>query len=510
MRPMDSRRLLDRRGFLALAASVPALAACTTNSTGTVPLPTAPVVPWVPLPGGSTVSDLRYPNTIPTTTPPLFAGYAPLGDANALFVPAASGGTPSPATSPVPGTLATGSYATNERYVIKVPAAWNGKLIGPGTPSFRSEFANDFIWGDFALANGYAFASSNKGVLYNAIVETLAASPSPAHNFPIPFNLAGLEAAGFSFRFGVLNQSGNIANWNTDFAILTASAQNFLAQSFGRFPTKTYAVGLSNGGAQVRSLLENYPSLIDGGVDWSGVYWSTSLSILNYLPVFLANMPAYIASGYTSATAAAAIQAAGYPADIVQAANAAHPSLWEEYYSNQASFYSDLTLFAYALFLDSNAASLAGAFTPNGSDPVHLPGTSATATGLAQPAARAAYAPSGAAASTIATFAHTGRIGKPLVSIGGTSDMFITNANNAAPYLAAVRAAGNGGKYWQYLVSGGTHVDTFAPFGYGLQAQLPFAWAAFNQLVAIVERGFAPPGAGTAQTVTTTSQIRSS
>src|ERR1700676_5291232 len=504
MRPMDSRRLLDRRGFLALAASVPALAACTTNSTGTVPLPMAPVVPPVPLAAGSSVSDLRYPHTIPTTAPPLFAGYAPLGDANALFVP----GPPSPATSPVPGTLATGSYATNERYVIKVPTAWNGKLTVAGTPSFRSEFANDFIWGDFALANGYAFASSNKGVLYNAIVETLAASPSPAHNFPIPFNLAGLEAAGFSFRFGVLNQSGNIANWNTDFAILTASAQNFLAQSFGRFPTKTYAVGLSNGGAQVRSLLENYPSLIDGGVDWSGVYWSTSLSILNYLPVFLANMPAYIASGYTSATAAAAIQSAGYPADIVQAANAAHPSLWEEYYSNQASFYSDLTLFAYALFLDSNAASLAGAFTPNGSDPVHLPGTSAT--GLRQPAARAAYAPSGAAASTIATFAHTGRIGKPLVSIGGTSDMFITNANNAAPYLAAVRAAGNGGKYWQYLVSGGAHVDTFAPFGYGLQAQLPFAWAAFNQLVAIVERGFAPPGAGTAQTVTTTSQIRSS
>jgi hypothetical protein len=510
MRPMDSRRLLDRRGFLALAASVPALAACTTNSTGTVPLPTAPVVPFVPLPAGTTVSDLRYPHTIPTTTPPLFAGYAPLGDANALFVPPASGGTPSPATSPVPGTLATGSYASNERYVIKVPAAWNGKLIVAGTPSFRSEFANDFIWGDFALANGYAFASSNKGVLYNAIVETLSASPSPAHNFPIPFNLAGLEALGFSFRFGALNQSGNIANWNTDFATLTASAQNFLAQYFGQFPTKTYAVGLSNGGAQVRSLVQNFPSLVDGGVDWSGVYWSPTLNILTYLPKFLANMPAYIASGYTSASAAAAIQAAGYPADIVQSGNAPHPSLWEEYYSNQASFYSDLTLFAYALFLDPSAAALAGAFTPNGSDPVHLPGTSSTATDLAQPAARAAYAQSGAAAATIASFSHTGSIGKPLISIAGTSDMFITAANNAAPYLAAVNARGNGGKYWQYLVSGGTHVDTFAPFGYGLQAQLPFAWAAFNQLAAIVERGFAPPGAGTAQTVMTTSQIRNS
>jgi len=503
---MDRRPRLDRRSFLALTASVPALAACSTNSIGVVPLPAAPVVPWVPLAAGTAAADLRYPNTIPTATPPLFPGYAPAGDAAALFV----AGTTSPATAAVPGTLATGSYATNERYVIKVPAAWNGKLMVAGTPAFRSEFANDFIWGDFALANGYAFACSNKGVLYNAIVETLAASPSPAHNYPIPFNLAGLEAGGFSFRFGVLNQTGNIANWNTDFAILTLSAQNFLAQYFGRFPTKTYAVGLSNGGAQVRSLVENYPSLVDGGVDWSGVFWTPSLNILTYMPKFLANMPAYIASGYTSAVAAAAIQAAGYPADVVQSGNAAHPSLWEEYYSNQSSFYSDLTLFAYSLFLDSTAAALAGAFTPNVTDPVHLPGTSTTATGLAQPAPRAAYTQSAAAQATIATFAHTGRIGKPLVSIAGTSDMFITAANNATPYLAAVNGSGNGGKYWQYLVSGGTHVDTFSPFGYGLQAQLPFAWAAFNQLVAIVEHGFAPPGAGTQQTVTTTTQIRSS
>jgi len=39
---------------------------------------------------------------------------------------------------------------------------------------------------------------------------------------------------------------------------------------------------------------------------------------------------------------------------------------------------------------------------------------------------------------------------------------------------------------WQYIVAGGTHVDTFSPFGYGLQPQLPFAWAAFRQLVAMI------------------------
>jgi hypothetical protein len=81
--------------------------------------------------------------------------------------------------------------------------------------------------------------------------------------------------------------------------------------------------------------------------------------------------------------------------------------------------------------------------------------------------------------------------------------MFITPGNNATPYLAAVNAAGKGSRYWQYLVSGGTHVDTFAAAsnGYPLQPQLPFAWAAFKQLVNLVEGGVTPPGAGTQQTV---------
>jgi hypothetical protein len=137
-----------------------------------------------------------------------------------------------------------------------------------------------------------------------------------------------------------------------------------------------------------------------------------------------------------------------------------------------------------------------------------LPGT-CDATGLALPANRAAYVPSAGAQRIIAGFAHTGAIGKPLVSIAGGSDMFITAHNNATPYLRAVNVAGRGSIYWQYIVAGGTHVDTFSPFGYGLQPQLPFAWAAFRQLVARVEGGFHPPGTGSAQPVATPAQIRS-
>jgi pimeloyl-ACP methyl ester carboxylesterase len=339
-------------------------------------------------------------------------------------------------------------------------------------------------------------------------VETIANSQSPTTAFPIPFDLAGLETARETFRFGALTPGKiPIEEWNDDFFRLTVGAQLYLDATF-KHPTHTYAVGLSNGGAQVRSLLERYPGIVDGGVDWSGVYWSPSASILDYLPKFLAAMQAYVASGFSDANAAAAIVAAGYPSDLRGAAG--HPSLWFEYYANQPSFYADLTTFAYALLVDPQATSSVepNGCTPNAMNPTQLPGT-CDATGLADPKVRASYVPSSAARGAIASFAHTGRIRKPLISIAGPADMFITYPNNATPYLKAVNAAGGGSRYWQYLVQGGTHVDPFAnsTWGYGLQPQLPFAWAAFNRLVTIVEQGAKPPGAGTQQTVSSPSQI---
>ncbi len=496
---------MKRRRFLELAAVAPVLTSCTSSSS---PVPGGPSGPLVS--PGAPVADLRY-GKFPL--PAAFPGYDPSGDPAALVLNYVS-----PATSPVPGTLATGSYAPNERYVIKVPKAWNGKLMVAGTPATRSEFANEAIWGDFALANGYAFASSNKGIAYNAILETIAASPNPNRAYPIPFDYSVpltppllLETDEYTYRLGVLNQSGSIADWNQDYATLVRAAQQFLSFYFGKAPARTYAVGISNGGAQVRSLLENYGSLVDGGVDWEGVYWSQSLNILTYMPKFLAAMQPYVASGFKDTAAAAAIVAAGYPADI--AGTTGHPSLWFEYYANQPSFYADLTVFVYALFLDAAASSSLSApgCSANPANPAGLPGT-CNATGLAVPANRASYGPSSSADDVISRFAHTGRIEKPLVSIAGSADVFVTAANNATPYLNAVKAAGKGSQYWQYLVEGGTHVDTFASpaWGYGLQPQLPFAWAAFNQLVAIVERGFTPPGSATQQPVSNPSQIISS
>jgi len=298
-----------------------------------------------------------------------------------------------------------------------------------------------------------------------------------------------------------------IARWNEDFVALTVATQEYLGERFGRRPARTYAVGASNGGAQVRSLLESRPDLVDGGVDWEGVYWSAQRWVLEQLPAFLRAMPAYVASGFTDRDAAAQIVAAGFPDDRTQE-DPDHPSLWFEYYSGQPTFYVDSTVFAYALLVDPEASSWISAegCTPDTADPLHLPGTAA-GSGLALPAARAAYVPSQRSLEAIAAFAHTGAIGKPLVSIAGTHDILITPAYNATPYLEAVRARGRDALYWQYLVDGGTHVDTYAAFGYGLQPQLPFAWAAFEQLVAIVERDFRPAGAGVQRTVSAPAEI---
>jgi hypothetical protein len=140
-------------------------------------------------------------------------------------------------------------------------------------------------------------------------------------------------------------------------------------------------------------------------------------------------------------------------------------------------FYSDLTTFLFAAALDPAARPL-----------VTLE-------------ARAAYVPTAAAERAIGTFAHSGRIGKPLVGVAGDADVFITPQHNFDPYLAAVRAAGRDDRYWQYEVAGGTHVDAFAALGWGLQPQLPFVRRAFERLVDLVERGVVPPGAGTKRPV---------
>jgi hypothetical protein len=388
-------------------------------------------------------------------------GFDPAGDASALVVR----GMPSPAAQPIPGRQYLASLGAGQRYLVRVPDAWNGKLAVAGTPGFRSEFANDAIWSDYLLARGYAFASSNKGIPTN-VVWPGANAETDADTYLTPFDVPGLPR-GTAAYFGVLTPERiGVETWSADLAA-TIEAAHGLLNEIERAPERTYAVGLSNGGAQVRSLLEARPELVDGGVEWASVYWTGERNLLTLLPRFLALMPAYVASGFRDRALHDEIVAAGFPPDRTQP-DAAHPSLWFDHYAN-VPFYSDVTLFAFARLLDERAR-------------------------VADLAERAAYVPPNGVRTRVESFAHTGALRKPLVGIAGEADVFITPEHHAIGYRDAVVRAGAAEHYRLFLVDDGTHVDGFVPFGYGLRPQVPFAWAAFEALERAVETDAALPG----------------
>lgn len=422
------------------------------------------------------VPDLRFGEA---PLPDQFPGYDPAGDARAL-VPA---GYSSPAALPVPGQRLRGSLGPGQRFVVSVPTAWNGRLVVCGTPAMRSEHANDLMLGEFLLARGYAFASSNKGIPYNAVVEPWDETPDPARAYRVPFAFGDAAPGTTAIRFGALDPVlVPISAWQSDLPAIVRAARDIVCAATGRVPERTYAIGVSIGGGQVRALLEREPELVDGGLEWASVYWHPDCNILTSLPAFLRGMPAYVASGYRDADAHAAIVAAGFPPDRLQEPPALR-SLWDAHYGGLPPYYADLTTFVFTHLLDPDSGA------------------------LDSPAARAAYVPSAAARATIAAFAHTGRLQRPLIGIAGDADVFVTPQHNFLPYLAAVRAAGRGDRYWAYLVAGGTHVDGYAGYGWGLQPQLPFVWRAFDQLVALVEDGVPLARAGKLVNVSTPAQM---
>ena len=110
-------------------------------------------------------SDLttRNPNTTPAEVPGN-TSFSPRTDAMAVS-PDAPHRTP--LTRVVPGLQVTGGMAddADARWVLRLPEDWNGKLVIGVPGGTRSEFMGDFIFSDFVVQRGYAYASTNKGTL---------------------------------------------------------------------------------------------------------------------------------------------------------------------------------------------------------------------------------------------------------------------------------------------------------------------------------------------------------
>ena len=375
-----------------------------------------------------------------------------------------------PVTRAVPGLQITGGMAddADARWVLRLPADWNGKVVIGVPGGTRSEFMGDFIFSDFVVQQGYAYASTNKGTL-NFFFTT------PADAAGCRLSPPTSVLSGFRVHFYLAEPKDTIVEWFRRTREVTSLARVAAAAYQARGVERTYLFGISNGGHVVRRLLEESPGLYDGGVDWEGVYWAPpGPNILIDLPAALRPYRDYFLSGLNPATPAhQAIVDAGYPPDI--RSQPLTPTLFGpngSFYELHANNYWDVTTCLFAKELDP---AYSGA--PEDYDylarrkPFHL-------------------------SPNIGHISTGGDIARPLITIHGTMDALLPIGRHARPFRDAVVEAGKGSLHRLYEVQNGNHIERFGQSSFNfrqLELLQPTAHASFQRLVQWVEEGSAPP-----------------
>ncbi|HEX8740277.1 MAG TPA: 3-hydroxybutyrate oligomer hydrolase family protein [Casimicrobiaceae bacterium] len=442
-------------------------------------------------------NDLRTNN--PATTPPdnsisTFADGSTLPGVSVLGLPFNFGAYtptkdrgvisngPAPTSSPVPGLQVNGWYADDPsgeaRFLLRFPDSWNGRLVVAGSSGTRSEFNGDFAWSDYVLAQGYAYASQNKGVL-NFYTVNFGSPTQPASDpLACRVNPPGGALSLLWVHFFDNDPQKPFTQW-TQYMVETARlAQQAAKATYNHFPRYTYAVGTSNGGYQVRRAMEAAPDLFDGGVDWEGTFVSPTENILVELPTAIANFPGYAASGFdASSPQAQAIVGAGYPPDIVHRDGSGNvtASLWANYYNE---------------FWEVTACQWQERFDP---------GYATYSAGLGNYDYLSRLGAPGVYGS-VAAASTTGKIKKPLVTVAGTMDALLPIKVQARAYEAAVNASRKGNnaersaQYRLYEVQNGNHIEAYVNTFPELVEIQPYAQQAFDLLVAHVEgKAVLPP-----------------
>jgi hypothetical protein len=418
----------------------------------------------------------------PATTPPdnslpglpQFA-FTPQTDRAVISPPP---GSRTPITKIVPGIQLQARIADDPlgeaRILVRLPDDWNGKLVVAGASGTRSEFNGDFAWSDYVVQKGYAYVSQNKGI-YNFKFSAFSASP-PAD--PLACRLNPLSS--FWVHFYDNDPGASFARWNVVMLAATKLGRSAVQIRYGWGPARTYAVGTSNGGYQVRRAIETAPDLFDGGVDWEGTFVDpVAPNLLSALPPAILSYPDYAAAGFDpNSTAARDIRDVGYPPDLTITSGATTTSLWGLYW---AQFW-EITQCQWQKRLDP-------AYDTYGSG-----------TGTYAYVGRLSASDVG---DDIAAFATTGRIKRPMITVAGTMDGLLPIDLHARAYARKV-AAGLGGEdedrdppfrsfgdrppeYRLYEVQNGNHIETFKTAFPQLQFIEPHAQKAFDLLVAQVE-----------------------
>lgn len=375
----------------------------------------------------------------PYTDPADWAGLAAQGTHNPSGVPGWQIDGYFPGSSHL---NTTHGWNHDAQFVIRLPEHWNGKLVVTGAPGVRRQYAMDTLVSDWVLAQGYAFAATDKG------------------------------NCGPDFYTDGVRPGDAVAEWNRRTTQLTRAAKAVVAQHYGHAPRRTYMTGISNSGYLTRWQLENHPELYDGGVDWEGPLWRPEgPNLLTFLPTAVAR------------------QLGRADDEDMYAAGFARGSefLWPYH----EKVYWGLTQKIYRAEFDP------------GYDPV-CPGASAGTTPeeiLAPCPADAAYdyaARPRPVHDAVARISLTGRIGRPMFTLHGTLDALLPVAVQSDVYARMIAEQGRSGLHRYYRIEGGTHVDSlYDTFPDRLRPILPCYRAAFTALTTWVEQGEVPPPSGT-------------
>lgn len=392
---------------------------------------------------GACLDDLTTAGTVATghTNPDDWAGLHAAGTTNPSGVPGVQvdGYFPDDST-----TNTNHGWNHDSQFVIRLPDDWNGKVVISGSPGTRRQYANDFVIGDWALAQGYAFASTDKG------------------------------NTGAAFYRDGSRPGGSIREWHHRVTQLARATRTVVAEHYGERPRRTYLFGVSNGGYLTRWQLENRPALYDGGVDWEGTLLrARGPNLMTYLPAALKHYPDYAATGDQAAH------------DAMIAAGFAPGSefLWPFHHS----YYWDLTQRIYREELDPEWDGDLDAGVPfcrSGT----IPACDADYDYASRPQR---------VKNAVRSVELTGRIGKPLLTVHGTLDALLPPATSSDVYDELVERAGRDRLHRYYVVEDGNHVDgLYTTYPDRLRPLLPCARAAFTHLTAWVERGTQPPSDG--------------
>lgn len=382
-----------------------------------------------------------------------------------------------PITKAVPGLQIQARIASDPlgqaRFLLRLPADWNGRLVVAGASGTRSEFNGDFAWSDYVVQKGYAYASQNKGV-YNLRLVGVFASPPAAD--PLACRLSPDSQVYVHFYDNDPGQE--FTRWTQFMVNAGELARRGVQAGYGQPPAYTYAVGTSNGGYQVRRAVEVAPQVFDGGVDWEGTFVDEHApNLLTDLPAAVLNFADYRAGGFNLAsTAAKNIEAAGYPPDIGSDVPGSAPTtLWN---NNWSSFW-EVTQCQWQKRLDP------------GYD------TYASGVGTYNYVGRLSFSEVG---ERTQDFATSGKIQRPLVTVAGTMDALLPIDHHARAYArkvadaAKARRGANAQPYRLYEVQNGNHIENYRQLNFSrLEFIQPHAQKAFDLLVDQVERNIPLP-----------------